>query len=187
MFQLARLWAKQNKQEKSEQQCVAILRINPKHDDSAMLLADLLSQNHEAAIERICQILERHPSNYLALSKLIRLLRRAGRLDDVPRFLEIAEQSDSRALSHPGLRFCKGLNCRYSNNLIAAIKHFNLARWDSKWGGLAIMNMIELYLNPENEPQYIHRVSTHRFGSFYNRRTIGGMRKVRMNLICKLI
>ena len=158
MFQLARLWAKQNKQEKSEQQCVAILRINPKHDDSAMLLADLLSQNqnHEAATDRICQILERHPSNYLALSKLIRLFRRAGRLDDVPRFLEIAEQSDSRALSHPGLCFCKGLNCRYSNNLIAAIKHFNLARWDSKWGGLAIMNMIELYLNPENEPQNLH-------------------------------
>ena len=33
------------------------------------------------------------------------------------------------------------------------------------------MNMIELYLNPENEPQNLHRVPTHRFGNFCNCRT----------------
>ena len=33
------------------------------------------------------------------------------------------------------------------------------------------MNMIELYLNPENEPQNLHRVPTHRFGNLCNCRT----------------
>jgi len=132
-----------------------LLRLNAKHDDCAMLLADLLfmKQNHKAATAKFCKILERRPSNYLALSKLIRLLRRAGRLADVAQFIALAEQSDARALSHPGLNFCRGLNCRYSNDLVGAIKYFNLARRDGKWGAPAVISIIELYLNPDNETQ----------------------------------
>ena len=156
MFELARLWLNQHNLENCEQQCAALLRVNAKHDDCAMLLADVLfmKQDHEAATAKFRKLFEKKPNNYLALSKLIKLLRRAGKLDDVPRFLKLAERSNARALSHPGLNFCKGLHCRYSNDVGEAVKYFNLARRDGKWGVFSLINMIELYLNPDNETQY---------------------------------
>lgn len=47
--------------------------------------------------------------NYLTLSRLIDLLRRAGKLEQVPRFLEMAERHSSRANFEPGFNYCKGL------------------------------------------------------------------------------
>mgnify|MGYP001978002552 FL=1 len=155
MLELARLWLKQQHLDNCEQQCAALLKVNANHEECAMLLADLLFQkkDHDAATANFLKLLEKKPNNYLALSKLIKLLRRAGRLDDVPRFLELAECSNARALSHPGLNYCKGLHCRYTNDVVEAVKFFNLARRDGKWGVLALINMIELYLNPDNETQ----------------------------------
>jgi len=118
-----------------------------------MLLAEMFfqKQNYEAAITKFYKLLEKKPNNYLALSNMIKLFRRAGRLCDVPCFIERAERPNARALSHPGLNFCLGLHCRYSNDMVGAIKFFNLARRDGKWGFLAIINMIELYLNLDDE------------------------------------
>jgi len=157
MLELARLWLRQHNFENCEQQCAALLRINVNHEECAMLLADLnfLKQNHDAAAANLRKLLEQRPNNYLALSKLIRLLRSAGRLYDVPRFLKLAERANARALSHPGLNYCKGLHCRYTNDVVEAVKFFNLARRDGKWGILALINMIELYLNPDNETQRV--------------------------------
>lgn len=45
----------------------------------------------------------------MALSRLIDLLRRAGKLEDVPGILAEAEKSSSGASMDPGLSFCKGL------------------------------------------------------------------------------
>lgn len=47
--------------------------------------------------------------NYLTLSRLIDLLRRAGKLEEVPRFLDMAEKHSSRAKFDPGFNYCKGL------------------------------------------------------------------------------
>ncbi len=54
---------------------------------------------------------------------------------------------DLPARDHPSspssLRFC--------NNPRDALKEFNLARKDSKWGGQAILHMVEIYINPDND------------------------------------
>lgn len=47
--------------------------------------------------------------NYLTLSRLIDSLRRAGKLEEVPRFLDTAEKYSSRAKFDPGFNYCKGL------------------------------------------------------------------------------
>ena len=153
MLELAVLWREQNFLVDCERQCLALLRVNAKHSESAMLLADIhfRKQDYETASAKFRLVLEQKPGNYLALSKLIQIFRCAGRLNDVPPFIELAVRSNSRAMSHPGLNFCRGLHCRYSNNLPGAIRHFNLARSDGGWGALALINMIEIYLNPDNE------------------------------------
>jgi tetratricopeptide repeat protein 21B len=58
------------------------------------------------------QLLDKKPDNFNALAQLIELLRRAGRLSDVPRFLEKAERVAPRS-AMAGLAFTKGLFNRY--------------------------------------------------------------------------
>lgn len=39
----------------------------------------------------------------------------------------------------------------YINNPREALKELNLARKDSRWGSSAILHMVEIYLNPDND------------------------------------
>jgi len=95
--------------------------------------------------------LERHPNNFEALARLIDLLRRAGKLADCQQFLDLAERSSAKIPLSPGYNYCKGLHAWYSGNSHMALKHFNLARKDSLWGEKAVLLMIKICLNPDNE------------------------------------
>jgi hypothetical protein len=53
------------------------------------------------------QLLEKNPTHYSALYKLILLLKRAGKLTDAPRFIKLAERASPRAENDPGFKFCK--------------------------------------------------------------------------------
>ena len=48
-------------------------------------------------------------------AQLIRLFRRAGRIDEVGPYLSRAEKATPAAPFHAGLSFCKGLLARYCN------------------------------------------------------------------------
>ncbi|KAJ0406797.1 hypothetical protein ATCC90586_000850 [Pythium insidiosum] len=133
--------------------CTTLLRLNPAHEEAAIMLADIMLQkeDYEGAIYHFQQLLESKPDNFAALSRFIVMLRRAGKLANVPRYLKLAERAGVRAAHAPGLHYCKGLYARYKNNVREAIEAFNLARRDPEWGEHALMNMIEIYLNPDNE------------------------------------
>lgn len=47
--------------------------------------------------------------HYEALARLVDLLRRAGKLEEVPKFLEQAESANARANFDAGFNYCKGL------------------------------------------------------------------------------
>ena len=53
------------------------------------------------------------PDHYEALARLVDLMRRAGKLDEVPRFIELAESASSRVHLDAGYNYCKGL-CEWS-------------------------------------------------------------------------
>lgn len=133
--------------------CTTLLRLNPAHEEAAVMLADIMLQkeDNESAIYHFQQLLESKPDNFAALSRFIVMLRRAGKLADAPRYLKLAERSGVRVAHSPGLHFCKGLYARYKNNVREAIEAFNLARRDPEWGERALVNMVEIYLNPDNE------------------------------------
>jgi len=61
--------------------------------------------------------------HYAGLEKVVRLLRRAGKLEDCPKFLEMAEKSSSRAAVGAGYNYCKGLY-EWSVSFIATFKPF---------------------------------------------------------------
>jgi len=50
-----------------------------------------------------------------------------------------------------GLNFCKGIYSRHNSEPQKALRELNFARFDSFFGGTAIQNMIEIYLNPAND------------------------------------
>nr|XP_033800547.1 tetratricopeptide repeat protein 21B [Geotrypetes seraphini] len=153
MLELAQLYLGQDDTDACQHQCTLLLKNDQDNEAATMMMADLMfrKQDYEQAVFHFQQLLERKPDNYATLSRLIDLLRRAGKLEEVPRFLELAEKHSSRAKLDPGFHYCKGLYLWFTGEPNDALRHFNKARKDSDWGQNAIYNMIEICLNPDNE------------------------------------
>merc|ERR1711871_799369 len=158
----------------AEVELSASLEVNPHNIETMLTLANMYRSkgNDDPAAVELCrsqcrkvissdptneaviplqELLKECPSNYHALEKIIILLRRSGRLDEVPPYIEAASKADTRSSSHPGYHFCCGLYARFTNDPIKAVQEFNRARRDAEWGPDALVYMIELYLNPDND------------------------------------
>ncbi|KAG1708704.1 hypothetical protein DVH05_022330 [Phytophthora capsici] len=164
LLYLARAYQQAGDLDQCQVRCSTLLRLNPAHEEAALMLADLLLQkeDNDSAIYHFQQLLDSRPDNFAALSRFLVMLRRAGKLHTSSndkeqgslalRYLRLAERSANVRVAHaPGLHFCKGLYSRFRNNVVEAIDEFNLARRDPEWGERALINMIEIYLNPDNE------------------------------------
>ncbi|XP_006977219.1 tetratricopeptide repeat protein 21B isoform X1 [Peromyscus maniculatus bairdii] len=153
MLELAQLYLAQEDLDASLRHCALLLQRDQDNEPATMLMADLMfrKQDYEQAVFHLQQLLERKPDNFMTLSRLIDLLRRCGKLEDVPRFFSMAEKHNSRTKLEPGFQYCKGLHFWYTGEPNDALRHFNKARKDSDWGQNALYNMIEICLNPDNE------------------------------------
>ncbi|XP_066468231.1 tetratricopeptide repeat protein 21B isoform X2 [Tiliqua scincoides] len=153
MLELARLYLAHDDVDACQRQCALLLKNDQDNVAATMMMADLMfrKQDYEQAVFHFQQLLDRNPDNYATLSRLIDLLRRAGKLEEIPRFLAMAEKHSPRAKFDPGFHYCKGLYLWYTGEPNDALRHFNKARKDSDWGQNAIYNMIEICLNPDSE------------------------------------
>lgn len=153
MLSLSKIHLLRNEMAEAQNQCTSILRYDPDNEEATIMLAELMFQKemYETSIYHYEQLLERKPAHYRALSKLIQLMRRAGRLEEVPQKLAHAERAAARAAASPGLHFCRGLYLRYCNNPREALKEFNSVRNSGEWGVEATFQMVEIYINPDNE------------------------------------
>ena len=88
---LAELHKERNELDLCQQQCVTLLRIDSTNDQASMMLAELMFMKKEtdSAIFHFQQLLEKRPTYYIALEKLLRLLRHAGKLSEAPRYVEV--------------------------------------------------------------------------------------------------
>ena len=153
LLALAELHKERNELDQCQNQCVQLLRIDSNNDQATMFLAELMfmKKEIESAIFHFQQLLEKRPNYYVALETLVRLLRRAGKLHETKRYIELAENKATRPSRDAGLQFCKGLYSRYINNLNEALHCFNLARQDPRWGPQARYHMVEIYLDPNRD------------------------------------
>lgn len=153
MLALAGLYLSTEDLDACQHQLMTLLKGDKDNDSATIMLADLLfrKNEYETAMYHFQQLLQMKPDNFEALARLVDLMRRAGKLDEVPKFLEMAETASPRAQMEAGFSYCKGLYEWYTGNPTAALKFFNKARKDSDWGHLAIFNMIEICLNPDND------------------------------------
>uniref|UniRef100_A0A8D0FX90 Tetratricopeptide repeat protein 21B n=1 Tax=Strix occidentalis caurina TaxID=311401 RepID=A0A8D0FX90_STROC len=141
MLELARLYLAQDDTDACQHQCSLLLK-NDQDNEAATMVCAIILILYQGFFEVY---------NYATLSRLIDLLRRAGKLEEVPRFLSMAEKHSSRTKLEPGFHYCKGLYLWYTGEPNDALRHFNKARKDSDWGQNAVYNMIEICLNPDNE------------------------------------
>uniref|UniRef100_A0A7N8X3X2 Tetratricopeptide repeat domain 21B n=1 Tax=Mastacembelus armatus TaxID=205130 RepID=A0A7N8X3X2_9TELE len=153
MLELARLYLTLDEVDACQEQCSVILKNDQFNEEATLMMADIMfrKQDYEQAVFHFQQLLERKPDNYPTLTRLIDLLRRAGKLEEIPRFLDMAEKHSSRTKFDPGFNYCKGLYLWYTGEPNDALRHFNKARKDNDWGQNAVYNMIEIYLNPDND------------------------------------
>merc|ERR1712070_988886 len=160
---LARIHLQKNELDVCEKQLMTLLRVDPTNEEASMLMAELMmmlasqggrsdggAQEYKDATFYYQTLLDKKPCNYNALSKLIFLLRRAGRLKDAPRYITAAEKACSRSPDQePGLRFCRGTYYRWVNKPQDALVELNYARRDPDFRAEALTHMIEIYLNPD--------------------------------------
>ncbi|XP_032880066.1 tetratricopeptide repeat protein 21B isoform X1 [Amblyraja radiata] len=153
MLELARLYLAQDDIDACQHQCAILLKSDQDNDAATMMMADLMfrKQDFDQAVFHFQQLLERKPDNFITLARLIDLLRRAGKLEDVPRFLDMAEKHTPRPNSEPGFNYCKGLYLWVTGEPNDALRRFNKARKDNDWGQNAVYNMIEICMNPDND------------------------------------
>nr|XP_055237287.1 tetratricopeptide repeat protein 21A isoform X18 [Gorilla gorilla gorilla] len=162
MLELAQLYLLQGHLDLCEQHCAILLQTEQNHETASVLMADLMfrKQKHEAAINLYHQVLEKAPAwrflslildNFLLLNKLIDLLRRSGKLKDIPAFFELAKKVSSRVPLEPGFNYCRGIYCWHIGQPNEALKFLNKARKDGTWGQSAIYHMVQICLNPDNE------------------------------------
>eukprot|EP00927_Polykrikos_kofoidii_P039026 TRINITY_DN3346_c0_g1_i3.p1 TRINITY_DN3346_c0_g1~~TRINITY_DN3346_c0_g1_i3.p1 ORF type:complete len:1345 (+),score=240.06 TRINITY_DN3346_c0_g1_i3:136-4170(+) len=160
---LARIHLQKNELDVCEKQLMTLLRVDPTNEEASMLMAELMmmlaaqggrsdggAQEYKDATYYYQTLLDKKPCNYNALSKLVFLLRRAGRLSYAPRYLTAAEKACARSPDQEtGLRFCRGTYYRWINKPQDALVELNYARRDPDYRGEALTHMIEIYLNPD--------------------------------------
>uniref|UniRef100_A0A2K5RPC0 Tetratricopeptide repeat domain 21A n=1 Tax=Cebus imitator TaxID=2715852 RepID=A0A2K5RPC0_CEBIM len=153
MLELAQLHLLQGHLDLCEQHCAILMQTDQHHETASVLMADLMfrKQEHDAAVNLYHQVLEKAPDNFLVLNKLIDLLRRSGKLEDIPAFFELAKKVSSRVPLEPGFNYCSGIYCWYTGQPNEALKFLNKARKDRTWSQSAIYHMVQICLNPDNE------------------------------------
>ncbi|XP_023227553.1 tetratricopeptide repeat protein 21B-like [Centruroides sculpturatus] len=153
LLALAKLEMSANNLEAARQYCTTILKNDKENDGATLMMADLMFRKTdlESAMFHFQQLLDRKPNYYSALARYVECVRRLGKLEDVPQYLNKAEQFSFRSSMDPGFHYCKGLYEWYIGNTTGAMKCFNKARYDSEWGQIATYHMIEICVNPDNE------------------------------------
>lgn len=136
-----------------QQTCSTLLTTDPENEAASVMMADIAFRkvDFETASYHFKQLLNKQPTYWTALARLVEVMRRTGGLDQVPQYLKKAEEISDRPAQVAGLAYCNGLYEWYTGNPNAALRHFNNARHDQEWGQQSIYNMIEICLNPEDE------------------------------------
>ena len=94
-----------------------------------------------AATFHFGQLLERQPCNFGAMRLLCGLLKRAGRLGDMARYLRLAVRHRPACEAEAGYRLVRGIFLRFSNEPHEAIRSLNACRGSAEWGALATEHM----------------------------------------------
>jgi tetratricopeptide repeat protein 21B len=154
----------------AEEYCSRLLRMNLEVEEASMLLSKVLVErtNFISAVHHIRQVfevIESANSKKKALSQtlntkqqqqlfdsiiiMIEISRRCNRLSECEKYIKDLEEHFGRE-NHQVL-LCNGLYQRYCNKPNEALKCFNISRRHIQTKEESIYQMIDIFLNPDND------------------------------------
>ncbi len=151
---LANHYLKTENLETCSQLCNHMLKsVSEPNEEVLVTLANLSFRKNdlEQGISQFKMLFEKKRDHYEALATLVRILYRAGKIDECQFFFDKIEKDIPKALTEPGYNNARGLFFQLSNKPTEALKFYNKCRGDKKYGRLASIEMANLCLNPENE------------------------------------
>ncbi|XP_060525880.1 tetratricopeptide repeat protein 21B-like isoform X2 [Cylas formicarius] len=150
---LARQYMQMNYLELCQQTCASVLRIDADNEAASVMMADIAFRkvDFDMALFHFTQLIGKQPTNWEALVRLLEISRRLGTIADGEEHLDAAEKRCAVPSKEPGLIYCRAYFEWHSGNLNAALKDFNQVRQDGDFGRRALVNMIEICLNPDDE------------------------------------
>lgn len=124
--------------------CSSLLK-DTSNDLALLIVADLSFRRCDfvTAKKHFYKLLEKQPTNWAALARLVEVCRRTDCLKEVATFMAVVPKYISQA----GFYYCCGLYHWYGSNINEAMKHFNLAKSDAEWGQQALHNMVQICLD----------------------------------------
>ena len=152
LAELAELYNRLGDKQQAEIKAVQVLKLNPQNEYAVHLISELmiLKKQPEAAIDQFKKILENKPENFAILAKLISFMGQAGFFKDIKPYLEQISKKIPNA-DEPGLCYCRGLYHKMSRNVQEALGEFVKAKRGNQFFDQAVMQMIDIYMNPEQE------------------------------------
>lgn len=142
---------KQQKLNEAQKYADMLIRLNENNEENIKLLITVISNklNNEAASQYLEDIILKQLTCFKLIEIYIDLIRRTGKIFKAKEILSKCENKLKFVYS-PGLIFCKGLLYRYTNETNLALKEFSKIKTDEYYGVKCIEQMLELYINPDN-------------------------------------
>lgn len=124
--------------------CSSLLKDTNNHV-ALLIVADLSFRRCDfvTAKKHFCKLLEKQPTNWAALARLIEVCRRTDCLDEMKTSMAVVQ----KYVSYAGFHYCYGLYYWYKSNINDAMRHFNSAKNDAEWGQQALHNMVQICLD----------------------------------------
>ncbi|VVC96316.1 unnamed protein product [Leptidea sinapis] len=152
LLALSKLYAQMNNTEKCEQTCAVLLNTDPNNEAAAVMMADLAFRkvDFETAQRHLSQLLSVKPSSWDALSQLVEVLWRSGRLSEADQLMENARQALGKQ-EDPGFAYCEGVYASYQGKVNAALRQLNMARREPRCSRSAAKRMLLLCLTQHSQ------------------------------------
>ncbi len=90
---LARLYLMTDDLDQCQYSCMALLRQDSENEEATVMMADLAfrKNDYESAMFHFQQLLQKKPDYWVALARLVEVMRRTGHLEEVPQYLAKSE------------------------------------------------------------------------------------------------
>eukprot|EP00826_Nyctotherus_ovalis_P013769 TRINITY_DN1376_c0_g6_i1.p1 TRINITY_DN1376_c0_g6~~TRINITY_DN1376_c0_g6_i1.p1 ORF type:complete len:1241 (-),score=463.36 TRINITY_DN1376_c0_g6_i1:317-4039(-) len=151
LLALANLLSRRGEFDACQMACNRLLKVDPQNEKGTYLAADTLFLRGmpEQGLALYKTLLTQKPDSYEILCNFVLFAKRLGQINEAFEYIENASKLAGRS-NEPGVLLARGIYERNQGNAMEALRYLNGARVDRAFARMALINMIEIYLNLDN-------------------------------------
>lgn len=154
----------QKKLDEAQKYADMLIRLNENNEENLKLLVTVISnrKNNDEACIYLEEIINKQITSFKLIEIYIELIRRTGKISKVKELLSKCEKK-LKFTFNAGLVYCKALYLRYTNETSTALLEFSKIKTDEYYGIKCLEQMIEIYINPDNNILFLEFPSPYSF------------------------